>query len=247
MPTCRQIDDIVKMKRNKMKLKNKVIGTVFGVVASSFVFIAAPVSANAGGCSASDPCMTYAVVDGSGNVTNVIVCQPSVCGAGGELGGNIGGNKLVPQVAANPETHDTTGTTGNMTNSVENKVVTLSNDNVFTVKKDDVVVERIVVPETESVPGGTLTTSMNYTPETRTVTTVDSNGKEVYNDAEVSVINATQTTVTDTQNTTVSEQLVLEQKMTKEEVVTIVNNGTYVIFKSKMAMLTRLLNDWFLF
>jgi hypothetical protein len=141
-----------------MKLKNKVISTVFGVIASSLVFIAVPVSANAGDCSATDPCMTYAMVDGSGNVTNVIVCQPSVCGPGGELNGTIDGNKLVPQVAANPVTHDTYGTTGRMTNTVENQVVTLSQDNVFTVKRDEVVIQKIVQPEVEIKTTETSTT-----------------------------------------------------------------------------------------
>ena len=54
-------------------------------------------SAVPGECSAEDPCGTWAVVDKTGSVTNVIVCQASVCGSSGQLGGVLDGNKLVQQ------------------------------------------------------------------------------------------------------------------------------------------------------
>ncbi len=83
-----------------MKLKNKVIGTILGVIASSFVFISVPETANAGDCTAEDPCQTWAMIDDGGRVTNIIVCQPSVCGSG------IWDNqKVVLQVPANPVTN----------------------------------------------------------------------------------------------------------------------------------------------
>jgi len=238
-----------------MKVKNKVIGTIFSVIASSLVFIAVPVSANAGDCSATDPCMTYAMVDSSGNVTNVIVCQPSVCGPNGDLGGTINGNKLVPQLAANPQTNDTRGTKGEMSHPDQNQVVTLSSDNVFTVKKDNAVVERIVVPEIESTINGNVTTSMNYVAETQTVASSPdvsiplssvSPDQVVYTDVEVSVINATQITKTDITTIIISEKLVIEGKKTEAEVISIVNNRNYILFKAKMSMLTRLLEDWFM-
>ena len=48
---------------------------------------------------------TYAVVDASGVVTNVIVCQASVCGPSGSLNGSMpDGQKLVLQVPAHPVT-----------------------------------------------------------------------------------------------------------------------------------------------
>ena len=58
-------------------------------------------------CTASDPCGTWAMLDSQGTVTNIIVCQASVCG-----GGTWAGQTVVPQVAPNPVTHDTTGTGG---------------------------------------------------------------------------------------------------------------------------------------
>ena len=238
-----------------MKVKNKVFGAVFGVIASSLVFIAVPVSANAGDCTAADPCMTYAEVDSSGNVTNVIVCQPSVCGPNGQFGGTLNGNRLVPQAAANPQTNDTRGTKGEMSHPDQNQVVTLSNDNVFTVKKDNAVVERIVVPEIESTVNGNVTTSMNYVTETRTVASSPdasiplssvSPDQLVSTDVEVSTINATQITKTDVTTIIISEQLVIEGKKTEAEVISIVNDKNYILFKAKMSMLTRLLEDWFM-
>jgi len=86
-----------------MKLKNKVFGTIFGVLASSLVFIAVPISAQAGECSAADPCQTWAVVEG-GVVTNIIACQPSVCGSG-----RFDGKQVVLQTSADPVTHQATG------------------------------------------------------------------------------------------------------------------------------------------
>ncbi len=58
-------------------------------------------------CTASDPCGTWAMLDSQGTVTNIIVCQASVCG-----GGTWAGQTVVPQVAPNPVTNDTTGTGG---------------------------------------------------------------------------------------------------------------------------------------
>jgi len=239
-----------------MKLKNNIIGLVFGVIASSLVFIAIPVSANAGDCTAADPCMTYAQVDSLGNVTNVIVCQPSVCGPNGQFGGTLNGNRLVAQVAANTVTNDTSGTKGEMSHPDQNQIVTLSNDNVFTVKKDNVIVEKMVVPEIESTSNGNTTTSMGYVLETRTVasspdtsTPLSSVGPEqvIHTDVQVAVVSATQTTVTDVTTIVVSEKLVLEGKKTEEEVVKIVNsNAQYRIMQTKIDRLVKLLGDWFL-
>jgi hypothetical protein len=58
-------------------------------------------------CTASDPCGTWAMLDPQGTVTNIIVCQASVCG-----GGTWAGQTVVPQVAPNPVTNDTYGTGG---------------------------------------------------------------------------------------------------------------------------------------
>ena len=78
-----------------MKLKTKFATIILAI--SSALFISTS-TASAGECSASDPCLTYAMLDSSGVVINIIVCQPSVCG-----GGTWDGKRVVPQVAATPE------------------------------------------------------------------------------------------------------------------------------------------------
>jgi len=249
-----------------MNLKNKIFGTIFGVLASSLVFIAVPISAQAGECTAADPCMTYAEVDGSGNVVNVIVCQPSVCTQ--QLGGihpNTG-NRLVPQVAANPSTNNTHGTSGQMSKPEENKTVTLSNDNVYTVTKNNDVVEKIVVPEIDITPSvsvttssgsvttssGSVTTSMGYTSETATVK-INENSEETKEieiitvNAEQTVVSSTRTDTTQTNSVTVtSETLVLQERKTEQEVEHLIDSRGYVVMKSKIGMLKRLLVQWFI-
>jgi hypothetical protein len=86
-------------------MKTKISLIVIGLI-SSLISIVSISSANAE-CNASDPCGTWAMVDNQGTVTNVIVCQASVCGAG-----EWAGQRVVPQVAPNPVTHDTYGTSG---------------------------------------------------------------------------------------------------------------------------------------
>jgi hypothetical protein len=64
---------------------------LFGVLTSS------QAHADAGTCSAGDPCGTYAVLDSSNNIINSIVCQAAVCG-----GGTFGGQTVVLQMPTNP-------------------------------------------------------------------------------------------------------------------------------------------------
>ena len=83
-------------------MKNRIIlPLVFAIF--SAVITSTP-QAIASPCSAGDPCGTWAMLDSQGVITNVIVCQASVCG-----GGTWAGQTVVPQLAANPVTHDTTG------------------------------------------------------------------------------------------------------------------------------------------
>jgi hypothetical protein len=104
------------MKKKVFLLVSILIATSISVIGSSH--------ANASDCSASNPCGTWAMLDTQGVVTNVIVCQVSVCG-----GGQWDGQRVVPQVAPNPVTHDTYGTSGFNTN--ENQTVTESNSRFY--------------------------------------------------------------------------------------------------------------------
>ena len=84
----------------------KKIAITLNLVILSTVITSAP-QAIASECSPGDPCGTWAMLDSQGVVTNIIVCQASVCG-----GGTWAGQTVVPQVAPNPVTNDTTGTGG---------------------------------------------------------------------------------------------------------------------------------------
>jgi hypothetical protein len=97
------INELISTKGEKMKKK---IAIALNLVILSAVITSAP-QAIASQCSPSDPCGTWAMLDPQGTVTNIIVCQASVCG-----GGTWAGQTVVPQVAPNPVTNDTTGTGG---------------------------------------------------------------------------------------------------------------------------------------
>jgi hypothetical protein len=134
-----------------MKIKSIVASILLTV--GALAFVSAP--AYAGECSAEDPCHTYAMVDGNGTVTNIIVCQPSVCGSG-----TFAGSRVVPQVAANPVTHQNQG--GYLSNP-DSTPVKESNGR-FTVTNDSPVVSNTVIQEetknvvlTSSIEKGTQT------------------------------------------------------------------------------------------
>jgi hypothetical protein len=84
----------------------KLISIILSSAIISLLGTSSP-QAIASQCSAADPCGVWAMLDPQGTVTNIIVCQASVCG-----GGTWAGQTVVPQVAPNPVTHDTTGTGG---------------------------------------------------------------------------------------------------------------------------------------
>ena len=77
--------------------------TPLALVVFNAVVTSAP-QAIANQCSPSDPCGTWAMLDPQGTVTNIIVCQASVCG-----GGTWAGQTVVQQVAPNPVTHESQG------------------------------------------------------------------------------------------------------------------------------------------
>jgi hypothetical protein len=85
-------------------------------------------------CTAENPCGTWAMLDSQGTVTNVIVCQVSVCG-----GGTWAGQTVVPQVAPNPVTHDTTGQGSYIGNKEAGTAVTYS-ENRFNIIENSTIV-----------------------------------------------------------------------------------------------------------
>jgi hypothetical protein len=239
MLSCRQIDDIVKNKRSKMKLKNKVFSAILGMVASSVLFISVPESANAAECSASDPCHTYAMLDNANNVINVIVCQPSVCGSG-----TFAGHRVVLQVVANPQTNNPSGTSGHMTRPDENKVVTYSDNGVFTVKKDDAVTHTVAVPEVQTqITNNTTTTTITSIQ----AQFIDTSTGSVKIDASQTIDSTTVTSGSTVNSTnTVKETVTFEERKTEQEVSTILVEKNLILLQSRINRLLILLSGWLL-
>ncbi len=134
-------------KNNKQlrgKMKKSLL--VFAILISMFSVV--NVSQANANCTAENPCGVWAMLDNAGTVTNVIVCQPSVCG-----GGTFAGQTVVPQLPANPVTHDPTGVGSFM--STPEKPITYTND------RFNVDIETVVVK-----------TDIEITPSGETVSTV---------------------------------------------------------------------------
>jgi hypothetical protein len=124
-----------------------------GVLLTASFSLLSSTQAQASDCSAEDPCGTWAVVDGSGVVTNIIVCQPSVCGSG-----TFGGNKVVLQVPANKENHTSQG--GYYNQEPERAVTYNQQTNVFSMGSTSFPVP---ISRTETHESGTVTAIINST------------------------------------------------------------------------------------
>ena len=107
---------------------------VFTILISMFSVV--NVSQANANCTAGDPCGTWAMLDNQGTVTNVIVCQASVCG-----GGTWAGQTVVPQVAPNSSTNDTFNTSSFISNDTQ--TVTHS-EGTFTIQKDSILEKNVV-------------------------------------------------------------------------------------------------------
>ena len=120
---------------------------VFTILISMFSVV--NVSQANANCTAENPCGVWAMLDNAGTVTNVIVCQPSVCG-----GGTFAGQTVVPQLPANPVTHDPTGV-GSFMGTPE-KPITYTN-NRFNVDIETIIVKTDVEVTTTGETVSTVT------------------------------------------------------------------------------------------
>jgi hypothetical protein len=138
---------------------------IFLILISTFSVISIT-QANAD-CSAENPCGTWAVLDNQGTVTNVIVCQASVCGSG-----NFAGHTVVPQVAPNPVTNDAYGQGSFIGNKETGSTVTHS-EGTFTVN-NPMIINR---SETVQVDNTTTITQIAIPVLSSTFTYQDTVGK----------------------------------------------------------------------
>jgi len=211
-----------------MKFKS-IVGSVILVAASVLFISVAP--AQAGECSAEDPCHTYAMVNDAGVVTNIIVCQPSVCG-----GGTFAGSRVVPQVAANPETHQNQG--GYLANPGSTPV-TESNGR-FTITNDQPIVSQTVVEEVavntvlESSIGAGTQKSFTFNDTVNKPNGTPTMTNEAMKQSTSATLSATELTKSDTPTVVATETITFNKRETEE----------FVQLQAQMQSLQRILRSW---
>lgn len=217
-----------------MKLKSTLASVALIVGA---VFFITPAPAVAGECSASDPCQTYAMVDANGTVTNIIVCQPSVCGSG-----TFAGSRVVPQVAANPVTHENQGgwnTGGGIT--------VKESSGTFTVQTGE---KTEVYSEVSGNTATTLVTTVATTARSFTYEdTINSNGQIAMKDVApetntAASLYASQITLVDTATVETKESISFTERKTIQQVSDILDANNLSVLKYHIAKLRRMLSAW---
>jgi hypothetical protein len=210
---------------------------VFTILISMFSVI--NVSQANANCTAENPCGTWAVLDSQGVVTNVIVCQTSVCG-----GGIWDGQTVVPQVAPNPVTHDTTGQGSYIGNADQGTQVTYSNGS-FTITENTTINDSI----TETQGDNSTTSEVRIPISARSFTYEDTIGKSygnvemspvVFNENVETIVKVTETNLI----STISESSSFYQRKTTQEIEEVFVNNNLNLLLSKIQTLISLLGSW---
>lgn len=240
-------DDILKNLQNKMSgssKNNKQLGgkmkkglLVFTILISMLSVV--NVSQANAGCTAENPCGTWAMLDSQGAVTNVIVCQASVCG-----GGTWAGQTVVPQVAPNPVTHDTTGQ-GSYIGNAQNNTSVVYSEGTFTIYENTIINKGIV----ENNNDVTTISEVSIPVSAKSFTYEDTIGKSygnvemnptVFNDNAETIVKVTETNLIDT---IIESSSFYERKTTQEIEKTFVENNLNLLL-SKIQTLISLLGNW---
>ena len=210
---------------------------IFTVLISMFSVI--NVSQANANCTAGDPCGTWAVLDSQGVVTNVIVCQASVCG-----GGILGGERVVPQVAPNPVTHDTTGQ-GSYIGNAENNTSVVYSEGTFTVYENSVINRNT----TENNNDVTITSEVSIPVSAKSFTYQDTIGKsygdvemnpEIFNENIETIVKVTETNLINT----INESASFYERKTTQEIEEVFVNSNLNLLLSKIQTLISLLGSW---
>jgi negative regulator of replication initiation len=221
-----------------MKLKAKFV-TFFIAISSAF-FISTS-TASAGECSVADPCLTYAMLNDSGVVINIIVCQPSVCGSG-----TWDGKKVVPQVAATPEGQNQGGyynPQGSGREVVHSNGTFTMNNNVPTTNVD-------VVTNTNNTETSTVVVSISAGNKT-TFSYEDTVGKSpseiTFNTLPLENNTSATISATDTNtSSTITESVTFQERRTLEFVEGYLLENNYSLLHSKINRFSKYLIHWFL-
>jgi hypothetical protein len=220
-------------------MKTKASLIIIGLI-SSLISVVSVSSANAD-CDASNPCGTWAIIDTQGVVTNVIVCQVSVCG-----GGTFGGQTVVPQVAPNPVTHDTTGQGSYIGSSADNTTVSYS-DGIFTINENSTIYRSETENNTED--NSTETISVEIPTTSRSFTYNDTIGKS-YGTVPMSIneVNSALPTKVSANkninNQNTRESTIFYGKKTEQQVLEQVVREQLNLINSKIQSLLRLLSGF---
>jgi hypothetical protein len=219
-------------------MKKKASLLVISLLAS-FAMTVGISEAKASDCTAESPCGTWAMLDSQGVVTNVIVCQAAVCG-----GGTWAGQTVVPQVAPNPVTHDTTGQGSYIGNSDLGTQVVYS-DGTFTISENT----RINNSFTE-IQNETITTSKVSIPvSSRSFTYEDTIGKSwgqvemtpvVFDESSLTTLSVKETNLINT----IQETISFNERKTINEIQENFTNNNLNLLLSKVQILVTLLGSW---
>jgi len=221
-----------------MKLKTKLATIILAISAAFFISTS---TASAGECSASDPCLTYAMLDNSGVVINIIVCQPSVCGSG-----TWDGKKVVPQVAATPEGQNQGGyynPQGSGREVVHSNGTFTINNNVPTTNVD-------VVTNTNNTETSTVVVSISAGNKT-TFSYEDTVGKSpseiTFNTLPLENNTSATISAIDTKtSSTITESVTFQERRTLEFVKQHLIENNYNLLSSKINRFYRYMTHWFL-
>jgi hypothetical protein len=213
-------------------------------------------------CTASDPCGTWAMLDPQGTVTNIIVCQASVCG-----GGTWAGQTVVPQVAPNPVTNDTYGT-GGYWGTYD------SNTREFTVDRNGpnqtpASTQTNSETRTETDPDGAVTSTttieattplvaktFKYEDTVKDASEFDEKGQPIngwdqryLKDKELptnspATVKVTKAYIEDELEKFKSESLTLAQRMTEGELTEVAKAENKTLIIENIMSVVRLLNSW---
>jgi hypothetical protein len=207
------------------------------LITSTFVFNYSPAIASE--CNENNPCGTWAMLDSQGVVTNVIVCQASVCG-----GGTWAGQTVVPQVAPNPVTHDATGQGSYIGNSELGTEVVYSSG-IFIINESVRINNSFTETQNETI----TTSEVSIPVSSRSFTYEDTIGKSwgqvemipvAFDENSLTILSVKETNLINTIQETVS----FDNRKTTEEIQENFVNNNLNLLLSKIQTLISLLGSW---
>jgi hypothetical protein len=225
--------------------------SMFLILSTLLLSVLAISPSSADGCSLEDPCETWAMLDDSNKVINIIVCQPSVCGSG-----IWDGRKVVRQVASNPNTNDTKNTGGY--NSDSNRTVTYNDTSSTFRVSDSRPTETTVIKVQENVTT-VISTVISQQPEikftyndTKADPTKPILNQEYKSDTDATISITETTFLQESEDVSVNGQITFENRVTEEtailSILNLFGSDSYLnsLFIDWSSVWGELLSAWFI-